>query len=230
MVRLKTSLPPTWSVGDLLEHFGGISPQRIRLRPAPGTATERDLLDIHVHEDRLYELVDGVLVEKVMGYEEACLALLLGRLLGNFVEEHDLGLVAGADGGLRLMPGLVRIPDISFISWRQLPNKEIPTDPIPELAPDLAVEVLSETNTREEMQRKLKDYFLAGVQLVWYVDPDDRSVSVYTAPDQSTRLREGRTLDGGAVLPGFAVPVRQLFARVSRRPRTRRPDRRKRTK
>ena len=230
MVRLKNPLPPTWSVADLLEHFGGISPQRIRLRPAPGTATERDILDIQAREDRLYELVDGVLVEKVMGYEEACLALLLGRLLGDFVDEHDLGVVAGADGGLRLMPGLVRVPDLSFISWRRLPRKEFPTEAIPGLPPDLAVAVLSEANTRAEMQRKLKDYFLAGVQLVWYVDPDRRVVDVFTAPDQSARVGTGHILDGGAVLPGFAVSVRQLFARVSRQRRARRRGERKRTK
>jgi Uma2 family endonuclease len=230
MARLKNSLPRAWSVADLLEHFGEIPPRRIRLQPAPGSATEDDVLRLRDREDRLYELVDGVLVEKTVGIRESCLAALLIRLLGTFVEAEDRGLVTAPDGVLRLAPGLVRIPDVAFISWARLPRREFPDDPLPDLVPDLAVEVLSENNTRAEMQRKLKDYFLAGVQLVWYVDPVGRAVSVYTAPDEFTRLGEGETLDGGAVLPGFAVPVRQLFARVSRQRRTRRPDGRKRTK
>ena len=68
---------------------------------------------------------------------------------------------------LKLMPRLVRIPDVSFISWDQLPAHEYPNDPIPELHPDIAVEVLSEGNTEEEMRRKVKEYFFAGTRLVW---------------------------------------------------------------
>jgi Uma2 family endonuclease len=79
------------------------------------------------------------------------------------------------------------------------------------------VEVLSKGNTPTEMQRKLKDYFLAGVRLVWFVDPKRRTVEVFTAPDQSRVLREDQTLDGGDVLPGLALPLRQVFARVPRR-------------
>jgi Uma2 family endonuclease len=222
MVRSKTTLPATWSIADFLEHFDAIPASRIRLLPAPGTATEQDVVRIRAREDRLYELVDGVLVEKAMGFQESCLAVLLARLLGDFVEKHDLGLLAGADGTLQLLPRMVRIPDVSFISWDRLPNREYPRERIPALAPDLAVEVLSRDNTRQEMKRKLKDYFLAGVRLVWYVDPRKRVVQVYTAPDQSSRLDEGQTLDGGEVLPGFRLPVKQLFARVGRRsPRSR---------
>jgi Uma2 family endonuclease len=115
------------------------------------------------------------------------------------------------------MPGLVRIPDVFFISWQRLPAHEVPSDPIPGLAPDLAVEVLSEGNTPGEMQRKLKDYFFAGVRLVWFVNPDARTVQVYTAPDQSTVLSEPQTLEGGLVLPGLRVPLQKLFTRTPRR-------------
>jgi Uma2 family endonuclease len=114
------------------------------------------------------------------------------------------------------MPRLVRIPDVSFVSWDRLPKREVPADPIPDLAPDLAVEVLSEGNTEKEMQRKLKEYFLAGVRLVWYVDPRTRTVEVYSAPDQRTVLMEQQTLTGGDVLPGLALPLRQVFARMPR--------------
>jgi Uma2 family endonuclease len=215
MGRSRNALPATWTIADLLRHFGGISPGRIRLRPAPGTATEQDVIDIQNREHRLYELVDGVLVEKIMRFPEAYLAVEIARRAGNYAAQHDLGIVVGADGTVRLMPRLVRIPDVSFVSWRRLPSRKIPAEAIPDLAPNLAVEVLSKGNTKGEMARKLKDYFLAGVELVWFVDPAKRSVEVFTAPDESIRLTADQTLDGGSVLPGFRLPLRELFANMS---------------
>jgi Uma2 family endonuclease len=211
----QTALPYE-TVGELLEQLGRIDPRRVRLSPPPGKATEKDVLALLDHENRLYELVDGVLVEKIMGLKESVLAMLLGRRMGNFVEEYDLGIVAGSDGALRLMPRLVRIPDVSFISWSQLPSREYPAKPIPDLYPDLAVEVLSAGNTVQEIERKLKEYFLAGTRLVWIIDPDARTVHVYTSPDDWTILEETDTLPGGEVLPGFKLALRQLFARLPR--------------
>ena len=104
------------TLADVLQQLGGISPRRIRFRPAPGTATEEDVIKIRDRERRLFELVDGVLVEKVMGFWESVLAIELARLLGNFVKRRKLGTLAGEAGMLRLSPGLVRIPDLSFIS------------------------------------------------------------------------------------------------------------------
>jgi Uma2 family endonuclease len=204
------------TLADLLEQLGGIAPQRVRLHPTPGKATERDLIRINERSNRLYELVDGVLVEKIMGYPEASLALRLGHLLQTFLDKNDLGNLAGADGTLRLMPGLVRIPDLSFVSWDRLPNREVPATPIPDLAPDLAIEVLSEGNTPKEMDRKVREYFVSGVRLVWFVRLDRRTVQVYVAPDESVTLTEGQTLDGGRVLSGLALPVREVFARTAR--------------
>jgi len=211
MGRLKTNFPPTWSMGDLLKHFGGIAPERIRLNPPPGTATERHVTELNDHEDKLYELVDGVLVEKVMGAPESNVAAEIVRELGVFVKERKLGVVLGADGTLRLMPGLVRIPDVAFISVDRLPGGRIPSEAIPDLAPDLAVEVLSDGNTKQEMERKLKDYFFAGVRLVWYVNLKTRTAEVYTSPDQSVIVTEDQTLDGGDVLPGFRLRLRSVF-------------------
>jgi Uma2 family endonuclease len=202
------------TLADVLERLGGINPRRVRLHPTPGKATERDVLNIHARTDRLYELVDGVLVEKVMGYPEAMLTVWLAHLLQGFLDTHDLGILAGADGTVRLMQGLVRIPDLSFISWDRLPGRKIPAEPIPQLAPDLAIEVLSKGNTKKEMQRKLREYFLTGVRRVWFVDPKRRTVEVFTAPDQSVLLTEDQTLDGGDVLPGLVLPVCKIFARL----------------
>lgn len=214
MVRAKNEFPPTWTLADLLKHLGDISPERIRLRPSLGSATERHVIAIQQREDRLYELMEGVLVAKVLGYSESYLAIELGRLLGNFIAEHDLGVLTGADGDLRLMRGLVRIPDLAFIAWEHLPERRIPDEALPDLTPDLAVEILSEGNTPGEMDRKLKDYFFAGTRLVWYIDPARRTVRVYTSPDQWVKLTERQTLEGVAVLPGFTLRLKQLFARL----------------
>jgi Uma2 family endonuclease len=213
------------SLADLLEQLGDIAPRRVRAVPPPGTATEQDLLDIRARERRLYELVDGVLVEKVMGFPESTLACDLIKLLGNFLDENPVGFLAGMDGAVRLMPGLVRIPDVSFIAWEQLPTRERPTEPIPDLAPALAVEVLSEGNTPKEMARKVKEYFLSGVRVVWFVDLRRRAVRVYTAPDESVLYREGQALPGGAVLPGLTIAVEQVFAGLPRPGRGKRPRR-----
>lgn len=214
MMTARRRAPTT--LADLLRRLGDIAPERIRMDPPPGTATEQDILDIHAREKRLCELVDGVLVEKTMGYPESYMAMRIGGLLASFVYQHDLGIVAGADGMVRLTTGLVRIPDVSFVSWDQLPSRQVPADPIPDLAPDLAVEVLSKGNTPGEMKRKLREYFRAGVKLVWFVDMKKRTVQVFTAPDQFVLLTEEQTLDGGKVLPGFSLPLPRLFALVPR--------------
>ena len=198
------------TVADLLELFGPMLAGRIRTNPAPGTATEQDVIDIEARESCLCELVDGVLVEKTVGYFESCLAVRLILWIGAFVEQHKLGVVAGEAGMLRLAPGLVRIPDVSFVSWDRLPERRVPRVPIADLAPDLAVEVISPNNTAREMERKLQEYLTAGVRLVWHVYPEPQEVHVHTA-ERHDVLTIDQELAGGDVLPGFALPLRQLF-------------------
>src|SRR4029450_3435325 len=119
----------------------------------------------------------------------------------------------------QLRIGLVRIPDVAFASWDRFPGGEIPTDPVPDIAPDLAVEVLSPGNTPGEMSRKLREYFAAGVRLVWFVDPKTKSVTVYTSRTRSKTIPSTGTLDFGKVLPGFEVSVASLFAKLKRSPK-----------
>jgi Uma2 family endonuclease len=132
------------------------------------------------------------------------------------VAPHNLGVVTAPDGTIRLFPGLVRIPDVSFASWGRFPDRRIPQKPIPALTPDLAVEVLSEGNTPGEMKRKREDYFVAGVSVVWEVDPERRTVTVYTADGRSNVLGIGDRLDGWTVLPGFSLEVNELFSELDR--------------
>lgn len=211
--------PKPETLAELLRSLGGIRPSRIRMNPPPGRATEKDILRIEAEESRLFELVDGVLVEKPMGSQEALLATRISQWILNDLDQRatDLGVVLGADGFLRLRPRLVRIPDVSFISWDQMPSGEFPTEPIASLYPDLAVEVLSATNTPREIARKLEEYFEAGCRLAWIIDPETRTADVYTAPGQSTHLRASQSLDGGDVLPGFKLPLKELFASTRRR-------------
>jgi Uma2 family endonuclease len=204
------------TLADLLEQLGGIAPDRIRMHPPPGTATEQDVLEIEARENRLCELVDCVLVEKPMGYVESILAGAILTCLRNFVVPKNLGHVSGADGMLRLFPGLVRIPDVAFASWHRFPEGRLPENPIPDLAPDLAVEVLNAGNTPAEMDRKRREYFDAGVKLVWMVDPRSRCVTAFTSPDERRDFSESDTLDAGEVLPGFSLALRELFSELDR--------------
>jgi Uma2 family endonuclease len=207
----RSALADVANLGELLKRLGNIPAERVWLHPTPGTATEKDLLHILDRENRLCELVEGTLVEKAVGYEESEIAGIILTFLNNFVRPRKLGIVTGADGTIRLFPGLVRMPDVAFASWSRFPGGKRPKTPIPQIAPDLVVEVLSKGNSKAEMARKLGEYFAAGVQVVWMVDRRKRTVQVYTAVGKSVILTEGQTLDGGAVLPGFKLKLDELF-------------------
>src|SRR5262245_26385476 len=167
------------NLAELMDRIGNVPLERIRMTPPPGLATERDLLRaLRKPENKLLELVDGVLVEKAAGTREALLGGIIVQLLWNYVEEHDLGQVLPAGGLLRLAPGSVRVPDVSFISWNQLPAGDLPADAIASLYPDLAIEVLSKGNTRGEIDRKLRDCFFAGTRLAWVINPKTQTADV----------------------------------------------------
>jgi Uma2 family endonuclease len=207
------------TVADLLRRLGNIPARRVRLHPTPGTATLGDAVAVNERKDRtaLCELVDGTLVEKPTGFDESVLAMRIGRLLGNFVEPRNLGLITGEAGMMVISGGLLRMPDVAFIARTSFPRGEPPKGPAPEIAPDLAVEVLSNSNTKAEIARKLREYFASGTRLAWIVDPKTKSVRVHTAPTGSTRLDLATrgVLDGGDVLPGFRLPLADVFANAA---------------
>ena len=211
------TLPPPLAEGtlaDLLEGLGNIPPSRIRMTPLPGTAREEDVLEVERRTGLAAELIDGVLVEKTVGYLESLLAARLITRLNIFLGASNLGIVLGEGGTLRVLPGQVRIPDVCFICRERFPGGKLPQVAMPAVAPDLAVEILSPGNTEGEMQRKLRDYFTAGVRLTWLIDPRDRTARVYTAPDHFTLLGAAEVLNGGDVLPGFELPLDALFAEM----------------
>jgi Uma2 family endonuclease len=139
--------------------LGGVPLERIIFDPPPGTATEADLLRFVEGGDRLCELIDGTLVEKPMGFTEGQIAMRLGARLTLYADDHDLGIVAGADSTLRMKSGRVRLLDLVFVSYERLPGKVLPPEKVPTLTADLAVEVLSEGNTVAEIAQKLRELF-----------------------------------------------------------------------
>lgn len=213
-------LPKVDNFAELLHRLGDVPLERIRMEAAPGTATEKDVLALREGpERRLCELVDGVLVEKAMGIRESLLAGVIVHLIWDFLKKDDLGVVFGADGMMRTFPDQVRIPDVSFISWDRYPGDEVPNEGVSSFLPNLAVEVLSPSNTKGEMERKLRDYFLASIELVWVIDPKSQTAKAYTSPEDVQRIGKTGSLDGGAVLPGFRLPLKQLFSHTRRRER-----------
>lgn len=203
------------NMDDVLRALGGIPPSRVRMDPPPGTATIHDLIRLWKVEGRMCELVDGTLVEKPVAFPESNVASLIITAIQNYLAVAELGIVVGEQGIMKLVRGLVRAPDVSFVSWDQLPTRQVPDEALPSLHPDLAVEVFSKGNTREEMARKRREYFRTGCKIVWMVYPRKRVVDVYSSPTKFTTLTESDSLDGGDVLPGFRLPVRNLFVNLA---------------
>jgi Uma2 family endonuclease len=206
--------PALKTFADLHAKLGGVPLERIRLDPAPGTATEADLGRAG---KPICELIDGVLVEKPMGAAESLLGLYLGSLVVQHARANDLGVALGADGFIKLGEGLVRAPDATFIPWSEFPDDELPEDAFWSVAPGLIVEVLSPGNTPKEIDRKLTEFFKAGCKLAWVIDPRAKTAKVHTSAKRFKELDETGTLDGGKVLPGFALPLADLFAAAKRK-------------
>lgn len=201
------------TIADLLRRLGDIPSERVRLEPTPGTATEADVILFSEKDGTVYELVDGTLVEKAMGWGEIDLAYWLMGLIGDHLREHDLGRVFGGDGLIRLGKGKVRGPDLTVLLWEHVPTpEENEKHPIARTVPDLVVEVISRSNTPKEMARKRKEYFAAGTKVVWQVYPKTKAVEVYTSPGRFRTLGIKDSLDGGTVMPDFRLPLRTLFS------------------
>ncbi len=212
--RLNPAIGPT--IADLLDQLGGIPASRVRTSPPPGTATKADAIYSKEWYGALCELVDGTLVEKPMGLRESGVATAIARAIGNFDEAANTGLVAGEAGMYSVVPDQVREPNVSFTLWSRMPA-DYPGNPAPEVSPDLAVEVLSPSNTPREIDRKRRNYFSGGTRLMWVFDPPSRTVAVYVPGREGpTTFTDADTLDGGDVLPGFTLPVARAFDRAAR--------------
>jgi Uma2 family endonuclease len=207
------------TAAEMQQQLGGIPLERIRVVPPPGLATEEDALRIQDREGRTCEVIDGVLVEKAMGFFESCIAATLIQLLKNYLDNRRLGIVAGPDGLVRLMPGRTRAPDVAVFYWEKFPDRRMPAEPVPHLIPDLTAEVLSTSNTKAEIERKLDEYFSTGVRAAWVIDPARATARIYAARDDFADIDEDGSLVAPAVLPGFVLRLGELFDRAGRRAR-----------
>ena len=166
--------------------------------------------------DGLYEVVDGHFLEKEMGVFESEIAAILYDAIKAYLSDRPLGKVTieylfllDTEKNLR------RRPDVAFISAARWPiGKRAPREAAWNVVPDLAIEVLSPGNRTRDDARKLEEYFRAGVRLVWFVNPESSRVYVHThdSPLSVQILPITESLDGGDVLPGFRLPLAELFA------------------
>jgi Uma2 family endonuclease len=174
--------------------------------------TAEDLLALPRGEWR-YELVAGEL--KMMspaGSRHGQIGMKLGILLGSHVLRHRLGIVFDADTGFRLKnePDTVRAPDVAFVRAERVPAEGLPAGYFPG-APDLAVEIVSPSDSLMDVEDKVAEYLVTGSRLVWIVNPKHHRVTVHSLGARSRVIGVDDRLDGGDVIPGFACDVREIF-------------------
>jgi Uma2 family endonuclease len=160
------------------------------------------------NRERLFELVHGEIVEKVPTEEHGEIALIIGSAVRAFVAKHKLGRV-GVEVRHQMPDDKQnsRLPDVSFVAG----NRPCVTEGgIPQM-PDVAVEIKSPDDSLKELREKAHYYRLNGTCLVWIVDPAKKLVVALT-PDDEQILLENEALDGGDVLPGFTLPLKEIFA------------------
>ena len=180
------------------------------------TVTDTPVVDAEISPDlseSLYEVIDGQIVEKMMGALEFRIASCLHGHLWTFVNAHGLG---ATDVEMLFLideaMGLRRRPDVAFVSRERWPIDEpLPSREAWNVVPDLAVEVISQSNSASDMADKVNDYFRAGVRLVWLFYPRLNIVYVYESASKVTILEAGDELDGGDVVPGFRLPLSAIF-------------------
>ncbi len=168
--------------------------------------------------DVLYEVVDGKIVElPSKGIYSAGIASRLLFTLANFAIGNQLGFVVSQ--ALFILDAerlLKRRPNVAFVSRERWPeNREWPEEGDWDVVPDLAIEVISPNDMDRDVQRKLREYFEAGVRQVWHVRPDSANITVYRSLTDVTIFGRDVELEGGDLLPGFRLPVEPLFRRTA---------------
>ncbi len=206
-----TRAPDT--LADVLHALGDIPPDRVLWTPRPGTATEADLL-----RSRGTELVDGLLVRKSAGMMKGLLEVTVGGLVFNFIHPDRLGCATLASGPYRVAPGVVRRPDVAFVRWGKVLNGGRTIPDIVDAAPDLVIDIPTSDNPHREQARKFREYLAAGTAIIWEIDADTRTVTEY-GREAHRVFTAADTLDGGTVLPGFTLPLADLFAEPQLNPR-----------
>lgn len=198
---------------DHLVLLGGIPADRVHADPPPGSATIDDWIAATDRGD-VCELVDGTLVDRPMGFYESLFAVCIAKYISLASDNGRLGVTSGEQGFIRLGEFQVRAPDVAFFLRANLPDGRLPSERVPAICPDIAVKILSSSNTMAEMAQQRKKYFQGGCRLVWMVDPNARNVAVYRSPFKVEIVGLDAHLDGGDILPGFKILVSDPFDEV----------------
>ncbi len=180
---------------------------------APKLITADELLLMPRGYGRRYELLRGVVVDKMpAGYQHSVVVSRINMALGNYIEPNDYGEGRVGEPGywLEKEPDTVRSPDIAWIAPGRIPDG---TPGYPELSPDLTVEVKVPGNSYPELAAKAGMWLSYGSREVWVADPERVTITVYRLYQEPVTLTADDTLEGGDLLPGFAVPVWRLFRR-----------------
>lgn len=181
----------------------------MRLMKTKDPATIEDLLRIP-KDGRKYELVDGEILVSPAGMRHSEIATKISYIIATFLEKSPIGKVYSADVGISLPDGNLRSPDVTFVRNEKLPEGKSP-DTFGELVPDLAVEVLSPSDSLKEVGRKIGEFLECGVPLVWLVDPARETVTVYHSLSQTEQYNSQDTIGADPVLPGFSCTVARFF-------------------
>lgn len=165
------------------------------------------------------ELVDGEPQMSQSTFIQGIIEARMSAALTTYVVAHDLGFVCGSSTAFWMKSGNTRAPDVSFTTKARFKGKALPRKYM-RGAPALVIEVLSPHDTLIGLAIKMREYFDSGAQMAWAISPEDQTVLVYDSARPDHLLKVGDTLDGGTVLPGFSLPVAELFAGIVPRQRT----------
>jgi Uma2 family endonuclease len=176
--------------------------------PAMRTMTEAEIMALP--DDGLKrELVGGEIRVSAAGWQHGLTCTALVAELHRHVREHDLGAVVDSSTGYWMPNGNLRVPDVSFVSKARAPASRHAG--FSRIVPDLAVEVLSPTDSAQEMLEKVAEYIASGVRLIWIIDPDQRRATVHRADAPAATLHGDDELDGVDVVPGFRCALARLW-------------------
>jgi Uma2 family endonuclease len=164
-----------------------------------------------------YEIVNGELIDMGnSGAKHGYVCSVLMILLGGYVRLQKLGAMFDSSTAFKMKSGNKRSPDISFVAKERLQGLDDIPDGFLEGAPDLAVEILSPSNTVEEIHNKLVEYFENGSRLVWVINPKEKYVLVYRSSQEPDRLLKSiDSLDGEEIVPEFTLPIAELFQKLA---------------
>jgi Uma2 family endonuclease len=180
-------------------------------KPAKKVWTDEEIMSLP-DSGYSYELVNGELAMSPKNnprHGRTCIKI--STRMETFAEKHNLGWVFDSNTGFWMVNRNLRAPDVSFITTARLPQEH--EQGFFEGAPDLIVEVLSPTNRRGEMDERLRDFFESGTKLAWIINTDQQFAEVCHSLTDRKIVGSGGVLDGEDLLPGFKLPLAELFRR-----------------